>query len=261
MAKRTSKAEATVFLWMAAIALPIMFFIWLWEDHRWVIWTSVGGLVFFWFVGFFNEEQTAMPSKTTADGDNKLREAERQVQVRQQAFETEAKAQKIIRISASVQVVPTVVVQSAQWEYVDEKPKRVFGERPHAWPDVIEHGIAGLEDCIAHGEWDLARATLQQMGYTMMGADDASHKKFTAYIRSFYSRDPLHQGIMKIAIPLIKSNLGILQTELYKHFIGLDAETIRSQFYIAEQMGEIRRVSKGRSYQVFANDGVELTPS
>lgn len=185
-------------------------------------------------------------------------EAERQVQLRKQAFEAEAKAQKTIRISASVQIVPAEVVQSAQWEYVDEKSKQVFGDRPHAWPDVIEHGIAGLEDCIAHGEWDLARATLQQMGYSMMGADDASHKKFTAYLRSFYSRDPLHQRIMKIAMPLIKTNVGILQTELYKHIVGLDADTIRSQFYIAEQMGEIMRVPKGRSYQVFVPDGTGI---
>jgi hypothetical protein len=63
-------------------------------------------------------------------------------------------------------------------------------------------------------------------------------------------RAPYYRQYLKYLLPVIKTEPGILQTDMYKRF-NLSRSEITYTLYFAEKEGLIRREKKGRSYQLF----------
>ncbi len=135
-----------------------------------------------------------------------------------------------------------------------EQPKPQGERNYHAWPDVLQDGVEGVEYCIARGDWPLARSSVQQLAYTVGASSEQNQKDFHAYYCNFYKRDPLYQGVLKKLLELVNAEHGIVQSTIYKHFTGMDAETMRLHLYVAEQIGDIRRIKKGNSYKLYPVD-------
>ncbi|OYZ03480.1 MAG: hypothetical protein B7Y42_00435 [Polaromonas sp. 28-63-22] len=103
---------------------------------------------------------------------------------------------------------------------------------------------------MAAEDWDAARRVLQGIAYSMPDETPEVKARFTALMKEFASRDPLVSGVLRIAMPLIREQPGIMQTAMYKHLPGIGPEEARYTFYFAEQLGILRREKKGNSYRL-----------
>jgi predicted transcriptional regulator len=65
----------------------------------------------------------------------------------------------------------------------------------------------------------------------------------------FSQIDPLYLDGIRIILPLIKANPGILQTDLYDK-VEIMREHVSYILYFAAENGVIERTKKGRSYQI-----------
>lgn len=106
-------------------------------------------------------------------------------------------------------------------------------------------------------DWDMARQTLQRIAYSMPGQPQEIKNEFTAFMRDFAAQDPLVYGVLRIAMPLLRQQPGMLQTQMYKHLPGIGLEESRYALYFAEQLGILRREKKGNSYKLYPAEYVE----
>lgn len=95
------------------------------------------------------------------------------------------------------------------------------------------------------------------------GADEADIQYITREYEDFVRRDPIFIKLISMLLPFIKSNPGVLQSEISKQFISIDwtslynynrpavKEDIYYALYFAEKFSKIRRVKKGRSYELY----------
>lgn len=79
----------------------------------------------------------------------------------------------------------------------------------------------------------------------------------------FVERDPIYAKIISVLIPLVKSNPGILQSDISKQFPTMDwselyqytreisREDISYALYFAAKQGKISRTKRGRSYELY----------
>ena len=82
----------------------------------------------------------------------------------------------------------------------------------------------------------------------------------------FVLRDPVYKYLMSKLLPIIENQNGILQSEISKDFESVDwgtltngnrevmKEDIYYALYFADRFGHIKRIKKGRSYQLFLPD-------
>lgn len=103
-------------------------------------------------------------------------------------------------------------------------------------------------------DWDMARQTLQRIAYQMPGQSEEIKKEFTFFMRDFAAQDPLVFGVLRIAMPLLRQQPGMLQKQLYKHMPGIGLEESRYALYFAEQLGILSRKKKGNSYMLYPID-------
>lgn len=75
---------------------------------------------------------------------------------------------------------------------------------------------------------------------------EQANKEYAAFVES----DPAYKNGLAVLLPIIQSNPGILQTDLYKACPGIDRETISYVLYFAASSGIIERTKKGRTYEV-----------
>lgn len=108
-----------------------------------------------------------------------------------------------------------------------------------------------VEDAIRRDDWDSARAAMQARAYGMLSEDPEIKQKFTELMTWFARQDPLYSEVMRISLPIIAENPGILQTKMYPHLPGMHVEQMRYVFYFAPLIGDIVRIKKGSSYQLF----------
>lgn len=123
--------------------------------------------------------------------------------------------------------------------------------------DTPEEIIEAFE----RSDYDLMRRILQQIAYGMVDDrhTEQEKKQFKLIMTYFASRDPLVEDIMALLYPVIKDNEGILQSKIYPFAPEYDAETIRYVLYFAYELGDIVRVKKGRSYQLFSSVEMQKT--
>ncbi len=100
-------------------------------------------------------------------------------------------------------------------------------------------------------EWDEARRMLQKISYGMVDAPAHEKAQFTSLMAEFAARDPLCAGVLRVVLPLVRAQPGIVQKALYKHLPGVSSEEVRYVLYFAEQLQVLSRVKKGNSYQLF----------
>jgi len=114
------------------------------------------------------------------------------------------------------------------------------------------HAASDIEAAINSGNWDWARAALQKMAYEMVGDHVSQQDKdnFKALMTRFAQKDPLYREVMGLLLPVIQQNPGILQSKIYG-FAPHDQETIRYVLYFAHELGDLTRIKKGNSYQLF----------
>lgn len=115
---------------------------------------------------------------------------------------------------------------------------------------VIGDDYVECRNFMARQDWDAARRVLQGIAYSMPDKTPEVKAKFTALMKEFAARDPLVGGVLRIAMPMIRDQPGMLQTAMYKHLPGIGPEEARYAFYFAEQLGILRREKKGNTYRL-----------
>lgn len=94
---------------------------------------------------------------------------------------------------------------------------------------------------------------LQKIAYTMVGPSVTAEEKqrFNQQMTEFAKEDPLYNEVMARLIPLVQANPGITQSKLYKGEPDHIKEQMRYVLYFASELGHIRRVKKGNSYELY----------
>ena len=90
-------------------------------------------------------------------------------------------------------------------------------------------------------------------------------EKTTKEYEDFVKRDPIFKVLISGLLPIIRSNSGIVQSEITKNAASTDwmalynynrpmaKEDIYYALYFADKFGIIRRVKKGKSYELYVN--------
>jgi len=122
---------------------------------------------------------------------------------------------------------------------------------PQLDPYRLEHSQA-IVQAWKCGDYDWARQQLQQIAYSMVGqsVSDEVRAEFTQLIVEFANEDPLYNQVMERVLPLVRDNPGMLQSQIYKGQPDHIKEQMRYVLYFANELGHIRRIQKGNSYQL-----------
>jgi tetratricopeptide (TPR) repeat protein len=121
--------------------------------------------------------------------------------------------------------------------------------------------FAEVDKAIAERDYNFARAWLQRFAYTITGNDavpELVKDRFKKVMTEFANKDPLYRQIMEQVIPLVHSNPGLTQSQIYKGQTDGIKEQMRYALYFAHELGHIRRAKKGSSYQLFPPDLKEM---
>ncbi len=103
--------------------------------------------------------------------------------------------------------------------------------------------------------FDEMRAVLQQIAYGMVGNRHTEQEKkdFKQIMTYFASRDPLYIELIKKFCVIIAKDEGTIQSKIYPLLPEYDTETLRYVLYFGHELGDIVRIKKGRSYELFTD--------
>ena len=126
----------------------------------------------------------------------------------------------------------------------------------------LDHCIE-IEQAWTRGDYDWARQQLQKIAYGMVGrsAKDKERIEFTRLMTEFAKEDPLYRDVMERVLPLVQANPGMLQNQIYKGQPDGIKEQMRYVLYFANELGHIKRIKKGNSYQLMLPDEVNKIES
>lgn len=133
-------------------------------------------------------------------------------------------------------------------------PQRLVREpKVSSVTDPGGHHASDIDGAINSGNWDWARAALHKWSYGMVGkqVSQAEKDRFKALMTRFAEKDPLYREVMGLLLPVIQQNEGILQSKIYSYAPRYDQETLRYVLYFAAELGDLTRLKKGNSYQLF----------
>jgi hypothetical protein len=99
-------------------------------------------------------------------------------------------------------------------------------------------------------------AALRQANSRSHGARKGEFDQAKTEFSEFARKDPLYLAWCEKLLPIIRSEPGILQTELYKRFPAHEKENISYSLYFAADHGGIKRVRTGRTYTLSAEDPI-----
>ena len=117
------------------------------------------------------------------------------------------------------------------------------------WPSTFLE----IERAINQGNYDFARTWLQKFAYTTVNQEipQLVRDRFKQLMTAFARQDPLYQAIMATILPIVTATPGMLQTAIYAQLPSYNQEQIRYVLYFAHELGNLTRIKKGRSYQLF----------
>lgn len=117
------------------------------------------------------------------------------------------------------------------------------------WPDTF----LLIERAVHYQDYEFARTWLQKFAYNTVNKDveQSVRDKFKRLMTAFCREDPLYRQIMQRAVPIVTAQPGMLQAALYPQLPGYSEEQIRYALYFAHELGDLSRLKKGRSYQLF----------
>lgn len=110
-----------------------------------------------------------------------------------------------------------------------------------------------IEQAIARGDWASARLWLQKWGYGMVGPNvpQAEKDDFKRLMTEFARCDPAYHATMKIVVPQVEAQPGMMQSDLTRGLPEEQQEALRYVLYFAAELGDLVRVKKGRSYRLY----------
>ena len=119
------------------------------------------------------------------------------------------------------------------------------------WPSTFLE----IERAINQGNYDFARTWLQKFAYTTVNQEvpQLVRDRFKQLMTVFARQDPLYQSIIAAILPIVTAQPGMLQTAIYAQLPCYNQEQIRYVLYFAHELGDLTRVKKGRSYQLFGS--------
>lgn len=104
-------------------------------------------------------------------------------------------------------------------------------------------------------DWNQKRQFLQKIAYGIAAHPRREQDVFKLFMTVFAESDPLYRLCLAQLLPVVTATPGIKQTDLYGHMPAApDVELARYVLYFAHELGEVVRVKKGRTYQVYPAD-------
>jgi len=128
--------------------------------------------------------------------------------------------------------------------------------------------MSRADDAIMHLNWareaekrgDYVMARIEYMkcveSWKQASIDGSCEKEFQAATREYHDfvmRDPLYNSLLKQILPIISSNPGILQKDIYDRLPAIKREDISYVLYFADFQGKIKRIKKGRTYELYVS--------
>ncbi len=110
-----------------------------------------------------------------------------------------------------------------------------------------------IERAVSLGDYDFARTWLQKFSYTTVDNNVPQwvRERFKTLMTAFAKQDPLYLTLIAKIRPIVEKQPGIMQTAIYSQLPEFSEEQIRYALYFAHELGDVNRLKKGRSYQVF----------
>ena len=117
-----------------------------------------------------------------------------------------------------------------------------------------------IEKAVKIKDYDFARKWLQKFAQESIRTEvpQEVRDKFKILMAEFAKQDPLYLEILPEILPLIENDPGIMQTAIYPKLPEYSQENIRYVLYFAQELGELTRLKKGRSYQLFGPNKITL---
>lgn len=143
-----------------------------------------------------------------------------------------------------------------------QSPQRIEDQQPYVEltsstdgnsAELLMYWGGRAEEALRVNNFDEIRTCLQKMSYSMVGPEvtEAEKERFRQFVARFAEIDPLYRDVMTQLRPLLKDTPGLIQSAIYKGQPDNVKELMRYVLYYAEVLGELVRVKKGSSYQLF----------
>jgi len=160
----------------------------------------------------------------------------------------------------------------------EEKPQSAMDKGRATWKENLERNhpevahalrdqrfvtaidsIDQAHECEQRGDFMMARTAYMRAVESLSQYDtltNGSSADSVAFLKKEYQefvveRDPFFKEYLSDLLPIIKANPGILQTELYPK-TSVEKSNVSYCLYFADAAGIIKRVKKGRTYQLTA---------
>lgn len=132
---------------------------------------------------------------------------------------------------------------------------------PEGWeaslPPQVRDWLGVARDAWTRQDWPAARLAYRKCGYGNVRAQSGAAGQAKEYLIQeqsiFAEQDPFHATVIRAVQDAVMVHPGALQSEIYDT-LPFDREDISSALYFGELLGQIRRVKKGRSYQLYPTD-------
>lgn len=113
-----------------------------------------------------------------------------------------------------------------------------------------------IDRAIHFKDYDFARTWLQKFAQVTVRQEvpQAMRDRFRVLMTAFAQEDPLYLDVLPQIISLVEAEPGLLQTAIYPELPQYNQETLRYVLYFAHELGDLIRLKKGRSYQLFCSD-------
>lgn len=117
------------------------------------------------------------------------------------------------------------------------------------WPETF----IVIDKAIHKKDYDFARTWLQKFAQVIVRKEvpQAMRDRFRILMTVFAKEDPLYLDVLPKIKFLVDAEPGILQTAIYPMLPQYSQETLRYVLYFAHELGDLTRLKKGRSYQLF----------
>lgn len=160
----------------------------------------------------------------------------------------------VIRASGNRKIVATTQQRVERPLSGPEQKAAVILGRHRYNPQAPVGSIEDIAAAVANADWNTARRWLQKIAYRMVAPEVTAEGKaqFTAIMKTFASGDPAYGKLLDRALPTIRAQPGVMQSEFTRGLVGEEVEIVRYMFYFAHELGDIVRVKKGNSYQLYA---------
>lgn len=138
--------------------------------------------------------------------------------------------------------------------------KALFGGSDKQQDDIVfefdlsgdaGHFLNSGRDAWVRGDFDIARIMYQKCAYSVTsGGTDREKVLLKQEQADFAQAHPLYKTIVKDIEEIVIVEPGTVQTALYKQ-LSYNKEDIQWAIYFADELGDLRREKKGRSYAVY----------